>query len=65
MAKRETYREREWSEEKAYSVFDAVASPAEGVVFEVQELEAGVDVFDELADLEGPREVAECHGVGC
>jgi hypothetical protein len=28
-------------------------------------LEAGVDVFDEFADLEGPGKISERYGVGC
>lgn len=49
----------------AYRVFDAITSPTQGIVFQVQELEAGVDVFDEFADLERAGEVAEGDGVGC
>lgn len=39
-----------------YSIFDAIASPTQSIVLEIEELEAGVNVFDEFADLEGEGE---------
>lgn len=46
-----------------YAVFNPIAPLAQAVVFQVQELEAGLQVGDELADLERARVVAERHGV--
>lgn len=45
------------------TVLDAVAALAQSVVLEVEDLEAGVDVFDELADLHRLAVVALGHGV--
>jgi hypothetical protein len=45
------------------AVLDAVAALAQTVVLEVQDLEAGKDVFDELGDLRWPAVVAEGDGV--
>lgn len=40
------------------AVLDAVAALPQRVVLEVEDLEAGVDVFDELCDLQGTAVVA-------
>ncbi len=51
-------REMEMENRQAYSIFNAIAPPAQGIILEVEKLEAGVDVFDELADLKGAGKVA-------
>ena len=43
---------------ETYSILDPIASPAESIVLEIEELEAHMDVFDEFADLERAGEVA-------
>lgn len=50
---------------ETYSIFDPVAPPTQGIILEVEKLEAGVDVFDEFADLERAGEVAQGYSVRC
>lgn len=38
-------------------ILDRIAPPAQGIVFEVQDLEAGVQGLDEVGDLERAREI--------
>ncbi len=45
-------------ERQAYSIFNAIAPPAQGIILEVEKLEAGMDVFNKLADLKRAGKVA-------
>lgn len=49
----------------AYSIFNTIAPPTQSIVFEVEELEAGMNFLDEFADLERAGEIAQGYGVGC
>lgn len=46
-------------------VLDSVAPLPQAVVLEVENLEAGVNVFDELADLQWAAIVSQCDRVAC
>ena len=35
-------------------VLDAIAAPSEGIILQIENLKASVEIFDELADLNGP-----------
>ena len=47
----------------AYRVLDPITPSSESVVLQIQELEARVDVFDELADLKRAAEITHRHRV--
>lgn len=47
----------------AYPVLDAVAAPPQRVVLEIENLEASVDVLDELGNLHWAVVVAQGDGV--
>lgn len=48
---------------KTYVVLDPITPPAQRIVLQVQDLEPGVHVFHEIADLQWPREISQGHRV--
>lgn len=46
-----------------YTVFDAVTPLAQNIILQVQQLEPGKQILDEIADLHGARVVAQCDRV--
>lgn len=47
----------------AHIVLDTVASSSQGIILEVQDLEAGVEILDELTDLHRSLVISESHRV--
>lgn len=43
---------------RTYAIFDAIASSAEYIVLEIEDLKPGVEIFDKLADLDRPSVVS-------
>ena len=48
-----------------YIILDAVTTPSQQVVFEIEYLETSVEVFDELTDLQWPMIVPKGDRVDC
>ncbi len=44
-------------------ILNAIASPPKRVIFQIENLEAGVEILDEPADLQWPLIIAKCHRV--
>jgi len=45
------------------TIFDAITSPPQGIILEIQNLKASVDVLDELTDLKWSLVISQCDTI--